>query len=110
MLQGDTLRAECSKHVEEGVMEWRTVESLGAASTEPPAQLVAGLHQDRDREDDCQNAEPETAVEGSQQVSPLHVYHFGLPNEQPVAGKKALHFHSLYLFQIICFPLTFIIL
>jgi hypothetical protein len=71
---------------------------------------MAGLHQDTDHEDDGQNTEPETVVEWCQEVSPLHVYHFGLPNEQPVAGKKALHFHSLCLFQIIFFPLTFIIL
>lgn len=95
MLQVDTLRAECSEHVEDGVLEWRAVESLGAATTEPPAKLMAGLHQDRNHEDDCQNTEPETAFERCQEVCPLHVYDFGPPNEQPVAGKEPLHSHSL---------------
>jgi hypothetical protein len=110
VLQNDTLRAECGEHVEEGVLEWRTVELLGSASTKPPAKLMAGFHQDGDYEDDYQNTEPETGVEGCQEISPLHVYHFGLPNEQPIAGKKTLHFYSICLFYIICFSFAFVIL
>lgn len=86
-MRQNTLTAECWEHVEKLVPEERAVQTLGIVFSEALSKPLTGLYKDWNHDHNRHNTEPEMAVEWRQEISPVHINHTGLSDENSVAGK-----------------------